>query len=86
MQSGRGKAGTWLLEYETVSKRAPESLMGWTSSEDTLNQVQLKFETQEEAVTFAEKKGWDVALTKEHERKIIPRNYGDNFKYIPAEE
>lgn len=86
MQSGRGKTALWVLEYETVSKRAPEALMGWTSSEDTLNQVQLKFDTVDEAIAFAEKKGWDYTLAEEHIRKVRPRNYGDNFRYVPVEE
>ncbi len=86
MQSGRGKTTLWVLEYETVSQRKPESLVGGTSREDTLNKVQLKFESCEAAVAFAEKKGWDYAVAKDHERKVTPRNYGDNFKYIPAEE
>ena len=86
MQSGRGKTGLWVIEYETISKRVPEPLMGWTSSEDTLNEVLLKFETREEAVAFAKKKGWDYSVARDHERKVTPRNYGDNFRYIPPEE
>lgn len=83
MQSGRGKTGRWLLEYETISRRHPEALMGWTSSEDTLNQVVLRFDTQEEAVAFAERKGWNYTVFPEHDRRIPPRNYSDNFRYIP---
>lgn len=86
MQSGRAKTGAWVLEYETESKRAPEPLMGWTSSEDTLNQVRLKFDTLEEAKSFAAKKGWEYIVFPEHERKIKPRNYGDNFRYMPPEK
>jgi len=82
MQSGRGKT-QWLLDYETVSRRQPESLMGWTSSEDTLNQVVLKFDTRDEAIAFAKRKGWEYSIAPEHDRKITPRNYGDNFRYIP---
>ena len=33
--------------------------MGWISAEDTLNEVQLHFETMEEAVAFATKNGLD---------------------------
>ncbi len=86
MQSGRGKTGKWVLDYETISARQPEALMGWTSSEDTLNQVSLKFDTQEAAIDFATRKGWDYILSAPNERKLKPRNYGDNFRYVPAEE
>ena len=60
--------------------------MGWTCSEDTLNQVQLKFDTQEEAIAFAQEKGWAFTLSNAHERKVTPRNYGDNFKYVAPKE
>ncbi|HOO50923.1 MAG TPA: ETC complex I subunit [Alphaproteobacteria bacterium] len=86
MQSGRAKAQNWILEYELQSARKPEALMGWTSSEDTLNQVKLKFPTVEKAVEFAESKGWSYSISLPQERKIVPKNYVDNFKYIPPEE
>ena len=86
MQSGRGKLKHWLLEYIAPTGRVPESLMGWVSSGDTLNQVKIKFDTAEEAVVFAEKHGLLYTVVKTHTRKVKPRNYGDNFKYIPTEE
>lgn len=86
MQSGRGKNDDWVLEYETSSKRQAEPLMGWTESGDTLNQVKLKFKTSEDAVAFAEDKGWSYTVQPDHTRRIKPRNYGDNFKYVPPSE
>lgn len=86
MQSGLAKTEEWVLEYELASARRPETLMGWTSSEDTLNQVRLKFPTLDEAVRFAQVKGWSYSVLPPHERKVKPRNYVDNFKYVPPEE
>ena len=86
MQSAHGKTHDWVLEYEAKSARVPESLMGWVSSEDTLNQVRLKFPTAEEAIEFAKQSGWRYTVLPEHKRRLKPRNYGDNFKYIPYEE
>lgn len=84
MQSGRGgRAGQWVLEYETVTPRRPEPLMGWASSSDTLNQVVLKFPTKEEALAFAARHGWQAVVAPGHDRRVVPRNYGDNFRYIP---
>lgn len=80
MSSGRGKTKKWLLEYELESKRTPEPLMGWVSSEDTLNQVQIYFDSQEEAVRFAEKKGLEYECLVAHERDIPPKNYAQNFQ------
>ncbi|MFP4314530.1 MAG: ETC complex I subunit [Alphaproteobacteria bacterium] len=86
MQSGHGKTDKWVLEYERPHKIGPEPLMGWTSSEDTFNQVSLKFETLEQAVARAEKEGFDYTVVPSHQRRVKPRNYGDNFIYRPADE
>lgn len=83
MQSGRGKSDLWVLEYDVHVKRGPESLNGWTSSNSTLEQVQVKFTTLEHAQKFAEDKGLDYLVRSTSTRKIRPRNYQDNFKYIP---
>jgi len=86
MQSGHGKSCYWLLEPDSLTKRTPEPLMGWTSSGDTLNQIKLRFDSAEDAVAFAQEKGWDYTVIQPHERRVVPRNYSDNFKYIPPAE
>lgn len=83
MQSGRNQIKGWVLEHDTLIQNAPEPLMGWVSADNTLGQIKLNFPTLEEATAFADKKGWDYTILPEHERKLKPRNYGDNFKYIP---
>lgn len=85
MQSGRGKTDQWVLEYERENKLGPEPLMGWTSSGDTLNQVKIKFDTVEQAIARAEKEGFDYTLVQPKERRVKPRNYGDNFVYREAD-
>lgn len=86
MQSGRGKTKNWILEYEKQSARTPESLMGWISSEDTLNQVRLRFDSADAAVMFAQEKGWEYDVLPAQVKRVKPRNFGDNFKYIPPED
>lgn len=86
MQSGFAKTEQWVLEYMPETRRRPEELMGWTASADTLNQVKLKFDTREQAIAFAESKGWQYLISKAKTRKVRPRNYVDNFKYRPPEE
>jgi hypothetical protein len=86
MQSGRGKMQNWILEYETKTPRTPEPLMGWTASGDTLNQVQMRFDSAQQAVDFAKGKGWAYTVMPERTRIVKPRNYADNFKYIPPEK
>lgn len=86
MQSGFAKTEQWILEYIPETRREPEGLMGWTASGDTLNQVRMKFGTKEEAIAFAESKGWQYLISKSKSRIVRPRNYADNFKYRPPEE
>lgn len=86
MQSGRAKSAKWVLEYELEAPRRVEPLMGWTAANDTLNQVQMHFASKEAAIAFAEGEGWEYTVSEPHTRKIRPRNYIDNFKYLPPEE
>lgn len=86
MQSGRAKTGRWILEYETETPRRPEPLMGWSSSEDTLNQVRIGFSRVEDAVAFARRQGLDYTVAPPRQRKVVPRNYTDNFRYVPPSD
>ena len=79
MQSGRGGVKSWILEYEPSSALLPNPLMGWTSSKDTLNQVRLRFPTQEEAVAFAERKGWPFEIVRPNPRQVTPKTYVSKF-------
>ena len=81
MQSGRRQSKKWLLEYEPASRRDPDPLMGWSSAQDTLNQVQLRFDTIEEAIAFAKKRGLDYALIEPHQRTPKAKSYADNFRF-----
>ena len=57
MQSGKARTKQWVLEYEPESPRTIDPLMGWTSSRDMRQQLQLEFDSAEEAVAYAEKNG-----------------------------
>jgi hypothetical protein len=86
MQSGRAKTKKWVLEYDLTTKRAPEPLIGWVASGDTLNQVKMQFDTVEQAVAHADKMGWTYNIVKPAVRKVKGRTYLDNFKYVPASD
>jgi hypothetical protein len=83
MQSGRAQTESWVLEYELPTPRRPEPLMGWTSSNDTLNSVKLHFDSKELAIAFAEKNGWGWSVEEPHARRVRPRSYADNFRTPP---
>ena len=81
MQSGRALTRKWILDYEQATKRQPDPLMGWSSAQDTLNQVRLRFDSFDEAVAFAQKHGIDYQLIEPRERTLRPKSYADNFRY-----
>ena len=81
MQSGRAQARKWILEYEPATPRRPEPLMGWASAADTLNEVQLRFNTCNEAVAFADRLGLDYTVIAPHDSAERPKSYADNFRY-----
>ena len=55
--------------------------MGWASAEDTLNEVQLRFDTRDEAVAFADRLGLDYTVIAPHDAVEKPKSYADNFRY-----
>jgi hypothetical protein len=81
MQSGRAGTRKWVLEYEPATRREPDPLMGWASALDTLNQVRLHFDTLEEAISFAKRKGLDYTVIEPHGRAPKAKSYADNFRY-----
>ena len=83
MQSGRAQTHKWLLEYEPATRRTPDPLMGWSSAEDTLNEVRMRFATLDEAVAFATKRELDYTIIEPHARTTKAKSYADNFRYDP---
>ena len=79
MQSGKARTRLWQLDYEPESPRTVDPLMGWTSSSDMNGQVRLTFDTQEEAVGYAEKHGIPFRLHEPNEPPVIIKAYADNF-------
>jgi ETC complex I subunit conserved region len=81
MQSGRAQTRNWVLEYEPATRRTPDPLMGWSSAQDTLNQVRLRFPTLDEAAAFADKHGLEYTIIEPNARTPKPKSYADNFRY-----
>ena len=80
MQSGQRNTREWLLESEPMPKEL-DPLMGWTSSRDTMQQVQLWFPTLDEAKAYAERNGWQYSVEQPHAHKVRPKAYADNFAF-----
>ena len=86
MQSGNGNTDEWVLSFEPETARSIEPLMGWTSTADTRSQVTLRFDTREEAISYAEKNGIPYVLSEPKETKRPVISYSDNFKWGRAEQ
>ena len=79
-QSGSARASQWILEHEPIEGKRPDPLMGWAGSGDTRRQLRLGFATQEEAVAYAEKNGFEVEVVPTPVRTLKIQAYADNFR------
>ena len=78
MQSGKGKSKNWLLEFDTLDTGI-NPLMGWESSNDTMSEVKLEFQTKEQAINYAKKNKVDYYIVEPKKHKLIKKSYSDNF-------
>lgn len=81
MQSGRRNTNDWVLEFEPGSRKETDTLMGWVGSRDTKGQVRMRFESKEDAITFAQKNGLSFQVFEPKKRRIKPKAYSDNFAF-----
>ncbi len=81
MQSGLGRTQLWVLEFAPAAAREIDPLMGWTSSRDMRSQVQLEFESKDEAIAYAERNGLAYVVHEPQARKPVRKSYADNFKF-----
>ncbi len=79
MQSGKGKTSQWTLEFERPAPATPDALMGWNTMASTVTQVKLSFATQEEAITYANAKNIEFAVSAPHHAAVAPKAYAENF-------
>jgi len=80
MQSGQAGTEDWVLDFEPSEPRRADPLMGWIGSGDTQAQVRLRFDTREEAVAYAEKRGLPYEVELPNPRRFRPKAYADNFR------
>ena len=80
MQQGHAKTHEWVLEFDQQEPRKIDPVFGYTSSSDMLQQVKLRFPTQEEAEAYARRNGiaYRVIQPKETKPKVV--SYSDNFR------
>lgn len=79
MQSGFANTKAWVLNFEPELPRQVEPLMGWTSSGDMRQQLQLRFGTKEEAMAYCKKNGIAYQVFEPIPLKRRAISYSDNF-------
>ena len=80
MQSGKARAGEWVLQFESSRPIRPDPLTGWSGGSDTQSQVALTFPTLEAARAYAEREGIAYHLVPAAETKLKIQSYADNFR------
>jgi len=80
MQSGRARAGEWVLEYEPIEAKRPDPLTGWAGSGDTREQVKLAFPSLDAARAYADTQGLAAHVVPAAPKTIRIKAYADNFK------
>ena len=80
MQSGRAKYNKWVLKFLDQKNQLKDTMMGWNGGSSTVSQIELKFSTKEEAVSYAQVNNIDYEVLETSERKVITKSYADNFK------
>ena len=80
MQSGKARAGRWILEFEQRRAAVPDPLTGWVGSDDTQPQVVLTFDTPDAAKAYAEREGIHYHFVPPPPRRMRLQSYADNFK------
>ncbi len=79
MQSGFGQSKKWLAEYISEEQTFKDNLMGWNSSLDTKSQIRLFFETNQQAIKWAENNDYQYFIEEPRKRKIKIKSYASNF-------
>jgi hypothetical protein len=80
MQSGKKNRKKWLVEpIASNNVRSINPLMGWISAANTNSQLHFEFSSKEEAVKFAQSKGFKFEIHEPHTASIKPKSYAENF-------
>ncbi len=79
VQSGRRKTREWIVEFEPRSRTEADRLIGWVGSDDTAQQVQLRFPSREAAIAYCRREGLEFQLFEPRARVVRPKAYAENF-------
>jgi hypothetical protein len=78
-QSGK-KSSPWFVEPIIEEQhKSNNNLMGWTSSNNTMSQIKLKFSSKEDAIKYSLDQGFEYKIIPTKISKTIKKSYAENF-------
>lgn len=77
--SGRFRTRSWVVKMEPTSPARPDVLMGWIGSDDTTQQIELRFPSCEAAVAYCERNNIAYSISNPQQQGVRPKAYADNF-------
>ncbi|EGC35481.1 hypothetical protein DICPUDRAFT_55192 [Dictyostelium purpureum] len=80
MQTGTLATRKWVIGLPFADKWN-DRLMGWCSSKDSLNQLNLKFSSEADAVAYCKEIGLDYTIVGGEEQIKKKKKYGYRFRY-----
>ncbi|KAI7880716.1 hypothetical protein K492DRAFT_129799, partial [Lichtheimia hyalospora FSU 10163] len=85
-QQGNHGTQLWSIDFDIIpdAEQYENPLIGWASSADYQQGLQMTFDTKEAAIDFAERQGWDYYIQHRPAKEFIKKEYADNFKYSPG--
>lgn len=81
MQSGTNNLDYWRIEFDN-RERWENPLMGWASTGDPLSNMEVEFNSKDEAIAHCEKNGYKWFIEQEEQPKPSRvKSYGGNFAW-----
>lgn len=73
------------MDWDVLAKghRWENPLMGWASSADFMNGHRIQFKSKEDAISFANKQGYEYFVQEPNKRKTAPKAYAILFTHSP---
>ncbi len=70
MQSASNGEDRWIVTYNKAEKKQVDPIMGWTSSSQVNSQMEMVFESLDEAKKYCNNKKVSYIVIKPQERKV----------------
>ncbi|KAM9955703.1 hypothetical protein ACTFIW_002343 [Dictyostelium discoideum] len=80
MQTGTLRTKKWVIELP-FNPKWNDRLMGWWASKDTLNQLNLRFNSETDAVAYCKEIGLNYNIVEEDVTLRKKKKYGHRFRY-----